>query len=337
MENTPMKMRVAPTLARIFALVLAFGTAGAASAQTAADAKWPDKPIHIIVPLPAGSAADVMARLIGQNLSKRLGQPVIIDNRSGASGVIGSDAVAKSAPDGYTLGVATSTTHITAPVLNAKMPYDAAKDFTMIAIVGESPYVLVARPDLPAKTVAEMVALAKAKPGTLSYSSVGNASQARLLGELFSSLTGVKLNHIPYKTSTHAVIDLVEGRIDMQFGIVGSSLALFRQGKLRALATTTARRTQDLPNVPTMAEAGVPGFVSSLMFALVAPAGVPAPIVKRLNHDVVEIMALPEVKRALASQAIEATSSTPEEATERFAKEIGSWKSLAIKAGLRSQ
>ena len=331
-----MKTPVSRTLTWACALVLALGIAGKASAQSTPDPKWPDKPLHIIVPLPAGSAADVMARLIGQNLSARLGQPVIVDNRSGASGVIGSDAVAKSAPDGYTLGVATSTTHITAPVLNPKMPYDATKDFTMVAIVGASPYVLVVRRDLPAKNMAELIALAKSKPGSLSYSSVGNVSQARLSGELFSSLTGVQLNHIPYKTSTHAVIDLVEGRIDMQFGIVGSSLALIREGKLRALATTTERRTQDLPDVPTMAEAGVPGFVSNLLFALVMPAGTPSPIVQRLNREVVGIMALPEVKRALASQAIEATSSTPEEATDQFKKEIDLWKGLAVKAGLRS-
>jgi tripartite-type tricarboxylate transporter receptor subunit TctC len=334
MENGSMTRRVA--LVRLLALVLVLGFTDAVSAQTAPDAQWPQKPLHVIVPLPAGSAADVMARLIGQHLSSRLGQPVIVDNRGGASGVIGSDAVAKSAPDGYTLGLATSTTHITAPVLNQKMPYDAVKDFSMIAVVGLSPYVLVVRPDLPAKTVAELIALAKAKPGTLSYSSVGNASQARLAGELFSSLTGVKLNHIPYKTSTHAVIDLVEGRIDMQFGIVGSSLALIREGKLRALATTTEKRTEDLPNVPTMAEAGVSGFESSLLFAMVAPAGTPAPIISRLNREIVEIMALPDVKRTLASQAIEATSSTPEQARDRFSNEIDLWRGLAIKAGLRS-
>jgi tripartite-type tricarboxylate transporter receptor subunit TctC len=214
------RMRLA--LALIMVPILAVTSLGAASAQVAAD--WPDRPLRMIVPLPAGSAVDVIARLISQRLSVRLGQPVVVENRAGASGVIGSDAVAKAAPDGLTLGMATSTTHMTAPVLNAKLPYDPVKDFAPVAMVGSSPYVVVVNPKVPATTVAELIALAKAKPRTLSYSSVGNASQAHLAGELFAAMAGVELNHIPYKTSTHAVIDLNEGRIDMQFGILGTSL-----------------------------------------------------------------------------------------------------------------
>ena len=320
------------------ALALTAATAGAASAQPAAtDAKWPDRPLRFIVPLPAGAAADTVARMIGQRLSVRLGQPVIIEHRAGASGSIGTDAVAKAAPDGYTLGLATSTTHITAPILNPKLPYDPVKDFAPVAIVGISPYVLVINPNLPAKNVAELIALAKAKPKTLSYSSVGNASQAHLSGELFSHMAGVTLNHIPYKSSTQAVIDLTEGRIDMQFGILGTSLALVRGGKLRALATTTEQRTEDLPDVPTMAEAGLPGFEASLVFAVVLPAATPAPIVTLLNREISDIMAAPEVKRALAAQAIYATSSTPAELGARIRKEIELWSGLAKKAGIRAE
>src|SRR5439155_11347227 len=168
-----------------------------------------------------------------------------------------------------------STTHITAPIFNTKLPYDPIRDFAPVAIVGLSPYVLVVHPGVPAKSVAELIALAKSKPRQISYSSVGQASQGHLAAELFAAMAGITLNHIPYKSSTHAVIDLNEGRIDMQFGILGTSLALIRDGKLRALATATERRTEELPDVPTMAEAGLPGFQAALLFAIVTPAGTP--------------------------------------------------------------
>jgi tripartite-type tricarboxylate transporter receptor subunit TctC len=186
-----------------------------------------------------------------------------------------------------------------------KLPYDPVKDFAPVAIVGISPYVLVIHPKVPANNIAELIALAKAKPRTLSYSSVGNASQGHLAAELFAAMAGVELNHIPYKTSTHAVIDLNEGRIDMQFGILGSSLALIREGKLRALAVTTPQRLEDVPDVQTMIEAGLPGYDVSLVFAVVMPAGTPRPIVARLNREISEFVATPELKRVLAAQAIQ--------------------------------
>ncbi len=318
----------------LLALVLSLSTAGMACAQPS---KWPDRPLRFIVPLPPGSAADVMARVIAQRLTVKLRQPVIVENRAGASGIIGSDLVAKSPPDGYTLGIATSTTHITAPILNLHLPYDPVKDFAPVAMVGLSPYVLVVNPNVPVKSVAELIALAKAKPKTLSYSSVGNASQAHLSGELFSTLAGVQLNHIPYRSSTHAVIDLNEGRIDMQFGILGTSLTLIREGKLRALATTTEKRTEELPDVPTMAEAGLPGFEAALVFAVVMPAGTPAPIVAQINKDIAEIMAAPEVKQTLSTQAIEARSSTPDALRDRIAQEIDLWQGLAKKVNIKPE
>jgi tripartite-type tricarboxylate transporter receptor subunit TctC len=317
------------------ALIMAVISVGVARAQAPAD--WPDRPLRMIVPLPAGSAVDVIARLISQRLSVRLGQPVVIENRAGASGVIGSDAVAKAAPDGLTLGMATSTTHMTAAVLNAKLPYDPVKDFAPVAVVGSSPYVVVVNPKLPATTVTELIALAKSKPRALSYSSVGNASQAHLAGELFAAMAGVELNHIPYKTSTHAVIDLNEGRIDMQFGILGTSLALIREGKLRALAVTTERRIEELPDVPTMIESGLPGYDVSLLFAVVMPAGTPSPIVGRLNREINEFMATPEVKRVLAAQAIHVTSGTPDQLRARIAREIELWRGIAQNAGIKPE
>jgi tripartite-type tricarboxylate transporter receptor subunit TctC len=197
--------------------------------------------------------------------------------------------------------------------------------------------VVVVNPKVPATTVAELIALAKAKPRTLSYSSVGNASQAHLAGELFAAMAGVELNHIPYKTSTHAVIDLNEGRIDMQFGILGTSLALIREGKLRALAVTTQRRIEELPDVPTMIESGLPGYDVSLLFAVVMPAGTPSPIVTRLNREINEFMATPEVKRVLAAQAIHVTSGTPDQLRARIAKEIELWRGIAQKAGIKPE
>lgn len=304
--------------------------AGAANAQS----KWPDHPLRFIVPLPAGSAADVMARLIGQKLSERIGQPIIAENRAGASGILGADVVAKGAPDGYMLGIATSTTHVTAPIFNAKLPFDPVNDFTPVAIVGTSPYVLVVSPTLPVKTVADVIALAKAKPRTISYSSVGQASLAYLAMELFSAKTGAEFNHVPYKTSTHALIDLVEGRIDMQFGILGTSLEMIREGKLKALAVAMDKRSEDLPDVPTMAEAGIQDFEVSLLFAVMMPPKTPGEIVARINDDIREIMAEPEVKRALAGQAIIATSSTPVQAHDRIQREVALWRSFAAKAGL---
>ena len=320
------------------ALIMAIVSIGAASAQSeTTPANWPDRPLRMIVPLPAGSAVDTVARLIAQRLSARLGQPVIVENRAGASGVIGADAVAKAAPDGYALGMATSTTHMTAAVLNAKLPYDPVKDFAPVAIVGISPYVLVIHPKVPANNIAELIALAKAKPRMLSYSSVGNASQGHLAAELFAAMAGVELNHIPYKTSTHAVIDLNEGRIDMQFGILGSSLALIREAKLRALAVTSPQRLDDVPDVQTMIEAGLPGYDVSLVFAVVMPAGTPSPIVARLNREIGEFVATPELKRVLAAQAIQAVSSTPDELRERIAKEIALWRGIAQKAGIKPE
>jgi tripartite-type tricarboxylate transporter receptor subunit TctC len=317
----------------MLALILTLAAAGPGQAQS----NWPDRPLRLIVPLPAGSAVDVIARLMGQRLSARLGQPVVIENRAGASGTLGVDLVAKSAPDGFTIGMATSTQLMTAPALNAKLPYDAVRDFVPVALVGVSPYVLVIHPQVAARNVAELITLARAKPKTLSYSSVGSASQAHLAGELFAAITGTELNHIPYKTSTHAVIDLSEGRIDMQFGLVGSSLTHIREGKLRALAVTTEQRIEELPDVPTMIESGLPGYEVSLQFTVVLPAAAPQPIVTRLNREIGEIMATPEVKSVLARQAIHVASSTPERLRERIAKEIELWRGLAQKAGIKPE
>src|SRR5262245_43163502 len=224
--------------ALLLAGALSLGTSDAGIAQPA-NVRWPDKPMRMIVPLPAGAAVDIVARLICQRLGERLGQTIVIENRAGASGALAADAVAKAPADGYTLGMATSTTHVTTAILNAKLPYDPVKDFVPVALIGVVPYVLSVSPGLPAKNLSALLALAKAKPKTLNYSSVGNASQAHLATELMSTMAGVQLNHVPYRTSSQAILDLAEGRIDITFGVLGTSLPLIRDGKIRALAVTT--------------------------------------------------------------------------------------------------
>ena len=229
----------------------------------------------MVVPLPAGAAVDVIGRLVAAKLGERLGQTVVIENRAGASGAIGADAVAKAAPDGYTLGMATTTTHVTNAIVNSKLAYDPVKDFTPIALIGVVPYALSVSPKLPVNNVRELIALAKSKPGMLNYSSVGLGSVAHLATELLSNMTGIKLNHVPYRSASQAVIDLAEGRIDITFGTLGSSLPLIKDGKIKLLAVSTTRRASQVPDIPTIAEAGVPGFETSLWFALVAPAKLP--------------------------------------------------------------
>jgi tripartite-type tricarboxylate transporter receptor subunit TctC len=323
------------------ALALAAGMAGAmvatATTALAQTDRWPDKPIRMIVPLPAGAAVDIVARLVCQKLGERLGQTIVIDNRPGASGAIAADAVAKAPPDGYILGMATSTTHVTTAILNAKLPYDPVKDFVPVAMVGVVPYALAVSPKLPAKDVKEFLALAKSKPKTLSYSSVGNASLAHLATELMSSMTGVELNHVPYRTSSQAILDLAEGRIDITFGVLGTLLPLIKENRIRALAVTTAHRVDDLPDVPTMAEAGVPGFEASLWFAIVAPSALPAPLVARLNREINAIVTEPEVKKALAQQAIQVETATPEKLREIIREDIEKWRAIALKLGIKPE
>jgi tripartite-type tricarboxylate transporter receptor subunit TctC len=317
-----------------FALLLAIGGASPAFAQAG---RWPDKPIRMIVPLPAGSAVDIVARLIGGKLADRLGQTIIPENRAGASGALASEAVAKAAPDGYTLGMATSTTHVTASILNSKLPYDPVKDFVPVALIGIVPYVLTVSPVLPVKNVRELIALAKAKPKSLSYSSVGLASLAHLATEMMSTTAGIELNHIPYRASGPAILDLAEGRIDISFAVLGTSLPLVRDGKIRALAIATEKRVDSVPDVPTMSEAGLPGFEATLWFAIVAPAGLPAPILERLNREVNAIVGEPDVKKALAAQAVEAEVTTPDRLRETIRADIDKWRAIALKAGIKAE
>jgi tripartite-type tricarboxylate transporter receptor subunit TctC len=320
----------------VLALALA---CSALSADAAAQdsGTWPRQPIRLIVPFPAGSSTDIVARIIAQKLTPRLVAQVVIDNRSGASGNIGVDAVAKAAPDGTTIGIATASTHTVAPALGTHLPYDPIKDFAPIGVIGSQPYVLVVFPGLPAHDFAELIALAKARPGTLNYGSAGVASLAHLATALFASMAGVDIIHVPYKSSSQSMTDMVTGRLDMQFATIGPSVANIGAGQLRALATSGRRRVAVLGEVPTVAESGIAGYEAALWISLVAPAATPASIVARLNRELNEILGSADAKEALAAQGVDAEPGTPEALTDRIRADTDKWRAIVTKTGIRAE
>jgi tripartite-type tricarboxylate transporter receptor subunit TctC len=310
---------------------------GAAFAQAPADAGWPNRPVRLIAPFPPASTVDVISRVLGQKLSARMGQQFIIDNRVGASGNIGADAVAKAAPDGYTVGVVTSSTHAVAVTLSPNLPYDPIKDFTLISMVASSPYVLVVYPGVPANNIAELIALAKTKPGVLNYGSAGPASLAHLAGALFATMSDIQLTHVPYKSTAQSQVDLISGRLEMQFATIAPSLANIRAGQLRALAVTGKKRVEALPDIPTMDEAGVRGYEATLWFALVAPAKLPVTMAARLNREVAEILNTTEMKDTLAQQGFVGEPGPPEALAEQIRADIAKWREVIPRAGISAQ
>jgi tripartite-type tricarboxylate transporter receptor subunit TctC len=313
-------------------------TAGLAVAQPAVDeAGWPSKPIRLIVPFPPGSTTDVVARVLGQSLSLRLGQPLVVENRAGASGNIGADIIAKSAPDGYTIGFVTLSTQAIAVTLSPSLPYDPIRDFTPISMIASAPYVLVVSPELPVKSVAELIALAKRKPGELNYGSAGPASLAHLAGALFASLSGIKLTHVPYKSTAQSVIDLISGRLDMQFATIAPSIENIRAGKLRALAVTDRKRVGALPEVPTMEEAGVPGYEATLWFALTGPARFPPGAATRLNREIAGVLDTADMKNLLAQQGMIAEAGPPQALADQVRSDIAKWRDNITNAGITAE
>jgi tripartite-type tricarboxylate transporter receptor subunit TctC len=310
--------------------------ASSAPAQTG-DAGWPDRPIRLVVPFPAGSSTDIIARIVAQKLSHRLAQQIVIENRAGASGNIGADAVAKAAPDGYTIGIATASTHAVAASLSANLPYDPIKDFAPVAMIGSQPYVLVLHPALPARDLAELIALAKAKPGTLNYGSAGVASLAHLATALFASMAGINIVHVPYKSSSQSMTDMITGRLDMQFATIAPSLPNIRAGQLRALVTSGKTRVAALPEVPTVAEAGIAGYEAALWVSFVMPPATPPTIIARLNREVNEILNSADGTEALVAQGMTPEPGPPEAVTERIRGDIEKWRGVAIKAGIRPE
>jgi tripartite-type tricarboxylate transporter receptor subunit TctC len=317
---------------RLLALVAAAVVlvAGSASAQ------YPTKSIKMIVPYPPGGATDVIGRVLAQRLSTTLGQQVVIDNRGGAGGNIGAEAVARSAPDGYTLLMGALTSHsIMATLEKDSIRYDLNKDLAPVAVVGSVPLVWVVHPSLPVKTLQELVAYAKANPGKLTYASSGAGAPQRMCAELFRIKIGADMIHVPYKGSGPAMADLVGGQVLTMCETVPASLQLIKAGKLRALAVTTSERISMLPDVPTAAEAGVTGIEVSSLFGVMVPAGTPAPIVARLNADVQKILATPEAQEQLLLQGAYAVRMTPEQSAERIRREIAQWAKVIQDANIK--
>jgi len=297
-----------------------------------ADDKWPSKPITYVVAFPAGGTTDVLARLIAQKLGPALGTTVVVENRAGAGGNIGSDYVSKAAPDGYTILGGTISSHAINVSLYPKLPYDPVKSFAPIALIGTNANVLVVGANSPYKTVQELTAAAKAKPGSISFASAGNGTSQHLSGELYKSIAGLDMVHVPYKGSAPAIQDVIGGQVPMMFDTSVVAMPFIESGKVRALAVTSSKRSATLPNVPTMAESGVTGYDLQSWQALFAPAGVPAPILARLQTEVGKILRSPEIVERLGKLGMDASTLTPEQFTAFQTAEIAKWARV-IKAG----
>lgn len=298
----------------------------------AAGQTYPSKPIRFVVPLSAG-AGDTLTRTIGQKMSENWNQPVVVENRPGAGSTIGSDIVAKAAPDGYTLLMA-SFSHAVNPTLYAKLPYDTLKDFAAVTLIGSAPNVLTVNPGVSANSLADVMALAKSQPGKLHFASAGNGSSSHMAGELFKSLTGAQIVHVPYKGAAPAMTDLLAGQVQMAFDPLPSSLANIKAGKLRAVAVTSAKRSPALPDVPAIGEI-VPGYELAVWYGVVAPANTPADIIGRLHAEIVRILNLPDVKERVTGLGFETLGGTPDQFQAFIEAEVAKWGKVVREAGLR--
>ena len=296
---------------------------------------YPTHPIRLVVPFPAGGTTDILAREVGQKLSVSLGQSVVIDNRPGAAGNIGSDLVAKSAPDGYTLLMCTVSTHAINPNLYAKLPYDHLKDFVPVVLVASVPNVLEVTPALPVNSVADLIRLAKEKPGQINFASSGSGTSIHLSGELFKTQAGVDMTHVPYKGSAPALTDLIGGQVQVMFDNLPSSLPQIKAGKLRAIAVTSAQRAPALPDIPTIAESGLPGFEATSWFGIVAPTGTPPAIIARINADVNQWLQSPEAREKLLAQGALAAGGTPEQFAAYIRAETEKWAKVVKASGAK--
>lgn len=313
------------------AVLAAIGTT-AALAQS-----YPSKPLRIIIAQAPGSATDVISRIVGNRLSEALGQPIVVEARPGAGGALGTEAAAHSAPDGYTLFMGNNSTHGSNPALYAKLPYDAVNDFAPISMVASVPYVLIVNPSLPAGSVEQLIALAKSQPGKLNYASAGNGSTHHFCGELLKSMAGLNVVHVPYKGSPPGVTAVVAGEVSMMFANLTDIGGQLKGGKVKPLAVTSAARAGMLTEVPTLAEAGLPGFEILSWFALLAPAGTPAPIISRLNAESVKVLARSDVQSQLGAQGLTVASSSPEQVSAHIKSEIAKFSRIAKAAGIKAE
>jgi len=313
------------------AVLLGSGAAWFAAAQSG----YPTKPVRIVVPFPPGGPADSLARIVGDKLGQSLGQPFVIENKPGAGGNIGMEQGAKAAPDGYTLTLAPAGNLTIAPSLYSKLPYDPAKDYVPISVLATVPNILITAPTVPAKTLRDLITLAKARPGTLNFASPGNGSGAHLAGELFKSMAGIDIVHVPFNGVGPAMNAILAGDVQIFFAQSSAALPYIKTGKVTALGVASAKRIASAPELPTMAEAGLPDFEVTSWYALVAPAGTPAAIVERLNAETVKTLASADVRDRLATLGVEPVGNSPSEFAAMQKTETARWTKLAKEANLR--
>ena len=321
---------------RTTALALALLAAGTAAA-TAYAQTWPTKPIRLIVPFPPGGGNDILARTIGQKLTESIAQQVVIDNRGGAGGNIGAETAAHAVADGYTLFLGGVGSHGTNPGLQAKLPYDPVRDFAPITLIAAAPLIVVVHPALPVKSISELVQYAKMRPGQLNFASSGTGSIAHLAPEMLNAMAKIKLTHIPYKGTAPALVDLLGGQVQLMMNSAVSMLPQVRGGKLRAIAATGARRLAALPELPTVAESGVPGYEVASWYGLLTPALTPRAIIDKLNREIVAILRLPELRDRLAADGAEAVGNSPEEFAAYIKRELARWAAVIKAAGIRPE
>jgi tripartite-type tricarboxylate transporter receptor subunit TctC len=318
------------TLASTTATLCLMLATASAHAQT-----WPSKPIRFIVPFPPGGATDVLTRTMAPKLGEGLGQQVIVDNRPGAGGMIGVELVAKSPPDGYALVLSTVGPVSINPTLYAKMPFDPVKDLAPVTLAGDIFNVLIVHPTLPAQSVKALIALARSRPGQLNYGSSGIGAADHLSGELFQVMTKVKMVHVPYKGGPLAIVDLISGNLQLMFSTVPTAIGLIKAGKVNALAITNTRRFPLLPEVPTVAEAGIPGFAVNNWCGVLVAAGTPPDTITRLNAEVVKVLGLPDVRQRLLETGIDAVSNTPQQFAAYIREETAKWASVIRSANVK--
>jgi len=322
------------TRAAVLACIATLAGSGAGSALAQ---NYPTRVVRVVVPQAPGAQSELFARMLGQKLGESLGQSVINDPRPGAGGAIGAEVAARAAPDGYTLLFGTNSTHGSNPALYARLPYDPVRDFAPIALTVGMPYVLSVHPSLPVTSLKQLIAFAKSKPGQLYYASAGNGSTHHLSGELFKSMARINIVHVPYKGGPPATAATVGGEVSMLFNTVGSVQPSVKNGRLRALAVTTTSRSGALPDVPTMAEAGLPGFEMQSWFGLLAPAGTPRPIISRLNAETIKALNTPEMKSAIATMGANLMSGSPEQFADHIKSEIGRIGEIVKAAGIKTE
>ena len=312
----------------VFVVMASLSTPAAAQA-------YPVKPVRLVLPYPPGGGSDTIGRPLAQKLSESLGQQVVVENRGGANGNIGMEHAARAAPDGYTLVFALTAQLAVNPALYGKIPYDPVKDFAPITLLGSGVYILVVHPSLPVKTVKQLVALAKAQPGQIAYSSSGNGSGGHLAAELMNSMAGIKMLHVPYKGGGPALVDLIAGQVQVLFSTQLASWPHIQSGRIRALAVSTAKRPASIPDLPTIAEAGLPGYDAGVWYGVLAPAGTPRDIVMRLNGDIIKALGQPDYRALLVNNGIEPIGSPPGELGQYIRSELVKWAKVVKEAGVR--